>query len=486
MKSKNVLEYDSIEFIKRIQSFVEQGYGFIPLIGSGMSAPSGILMGQTFTNFLSYTMYLVLCPPKERTIERFQPTEPQWNIRRDGWPNYPTNKEMEHVKKWLLKRFKDICDRRGFEAKAINGEIVDITTKQKADDRHLSSMQVVTALSRPLVPRLIRSNHYSQTEEIGKRLLKVLNAKNETNKFSGPIGFSPTSQDYVIEEGITSLHDWRATLEFLSEVDLIDADGSGNFRLSKVEPDYSVIDGFNIHITRDKRHNLGHKMLTHLARPMRIRTILTTNFDNLIEEAFKNVSKPLSVLPVSIKGGLPDPQTVRCQNSIIKLHGELLETRADFSLDVDPDPQDKQRFTEYFIGPQERNSKSKRKIIPSHLMVMGYSGSDLRCVQMIKHLLDANERIRVFWICFSDWDVEKVTQIFVEDSYRSRVLLHKTQRPDLLMYELYQNLALCLPGGGFAYEFTHKVPRVGTRSVSRSTKKLLPIFVKASTRTWTF
>ena len=48
------------DMIDQIRADVESGICFVPFIGSGMSAPSGILMGMEFTNFLAYTVYRVV------------------------------------------------------------------------------------------------------------------------------------------------------------------------------------------------------------------------------------------------------------------------------------------------------------------------------------------------------------------------------------------------------------------------------------------
>jgi len=203
---------------------------------------------------------------------------------------------------------------------------------------------------------------------------------------------------------------------------------------------------------------LGHKMLAHLCRPMRIRVILTTNFDNLIEESFRRICRPLAVLPVSTEGKLPSPHTVHAQDCIVKMHGEFQETRANFSLNKPPDKEDKERFAGYF---NPMSSFKPPHPIGSHLIMMGYSGADLRCIQLIKYLLDTHPETKLFWICFSKSDVKKVQEIFFESDYsedKERLIIHQTKRPDLLLYELYQELTLCLPEGGFAYEFTHKVP----------------------------
>lgn len=435
----------SQDFIKDICKLVHQGFSFIPFVGCGMSAPSGILMGQDFSDFLAWTMYRVLLDPNSENSN----FPARWEMRTNGWPQFPNKDQSERVKKWVRKRFEEICERHGQTATFDeDNNVAGITLNKDPSLHELGPAQLLASLSCPLVPQILLSNKYS-AEAINRGVLGAFRSEEQLGEVPARKGYSSTSEDYIVEKGIRALHDWRATLEFLAEVDIHDG------RLILGERDTSVIDSFNVHITRDKQHNLGHKMLAHLCRPMRIRVILTTNFDNLIEGAFRRICRPLAVLPVSTEGRLPSPHTVHAQDCIVKMHGEFQETRADFSLNKEPDKEDKERFAEYF---NPRSNFKPPHPIGSHLIMMGYSGADLRCIQLIKYLLDTHPETKLFWVCFSESDVKKVRKLFFEKDYKKSLILHQTKRPDLLLYELYQELTLSLPEGGFAYEFTHKVP----------------------------
>ncbi|UUO06509.1 SIR2 family protein [Blastopirellula sp. J2-11] len=192
---------------------------------------------------------------------------------------------------------------------------------------------------------------------------------------------------------------------------------------------------------------------------MRIQTILTTNFDRLIEAAFTANDMALRVLPVSSKGSLPEPQTVASSNCIVKLHGEVQDTRADLTLDDEPSENDKENFVAYLTRGSGHLSRIRSNSESKRLLVVGYSGADHRCVQMIKNWLESGvEKPIVYWICFSQWDVEKVNALFSSSIYENRVRVTQSSRPDLILHELYQRLQLCLPPGGLTYEFSHVVP----------------------------
>ena len=53
----------SDDFISEIKKQLDLGYGFTPFIGSGMSAPSGIMTGLKFNEYLTYVMYRCLGKP---------------------------------------------------------------------------------------------------------------------------------------------------------------------------------------------------------------------------------------------------------------------------------------------------------------------------------------------------------------------------------------------------------------------------------------
>jgi hypothetical protein len=122
---------------------------------------------------------------------------------------------------------------------------------------------------------------------------------------------------------------------------------------------------------------------------MRIRLLLTTNFDTLLEDAFLDVHCPLAVFDVHKSSGLPHAHLVHAQPSIVKLHGGRYGTRADFSLDDEPTDNDKKAFVEYLSGP-------------AHLLVTGCSATDIRIISLIAHALKNREQTQIFWICHSE------------------------------------------------------------------------------------
>jgi hypothetical protein len=226
-------------------------------------------------------------------------------------------------------------------------------------------------------------------------------------------------------------------------------------------------------------------MLAHLSEPLRISTLLTTNFDTLMEEAYRSLSLPLTVLPVSAKGELPNQRTAGSCDSLIKLHGESHDTRADLSLDDEPSAEDKATFLAYMQrGTGHLLPRKPVNPLPdrtSRLLVVGYSGSDHRCVQMIKHWLEhSTDQPRAYWICFSESDQKRIEELFASSSFDGQIKTVLTARPDLLLYELYQKLQFCLPPGGLTYEFTHILPPERIRNFDHRPDQVSEILHKAS------
>ena len=467
MQPKDPNTVSSSELIEMIRDDVYTGHGFVPLVGSGLSAPSGILMGMQFSNFLAYTVWRVIESKNGRP----------WNLRKDGWPRYPKDSDLDEVRKWTFDNFKRICLDHEFDIEPNDSQTEVLEVKFR--DSKNTPTAVADAINRPLIPEIIKASD-ADTWEKENTAIKLQRQFRGDAYFSSAgfgEGKSRTSKSFGVESAIRSMHDWRATLRFLASCEI-----ENDRVFVKETVSSAVIDSFNVHIARGKQVNLGQKMLAHLARPMRIRTILTTNFDRLIETAFRKLLIPLNVVSVSIKGEMPNPLSVRSQNTLVKLHGETIETRADFTLDDDPRETDKRAFAEYVRG--DFDDAATTSAVPNHIIVVGFSGSDMRIIQMLKHLLDFHKDVKIYWICYGDSEPLRISRLFGVD-YEQNLVFHHTIRPDLLLYELYQQLNLCLPSGGFSYEFTHKVPPESTEAfynsdedIERQLNDVSPVFAE--------
>lgn len=444
-------------FLDEIIQDANSGRVFVPFIGSGLSSPSGIIMGMEFTNYLSFTTYLVLCDPKGRDPTHGEGHPAHWDLREQGWPPLPASHEVGEAKKWILARFTEICKHLEWDFSESEGQIQSLVSTRKTRS---ALDEFVSSTSQPPIPIIIRASSAVAEEERLMKFRKVLSQQRNSSQRNEEFPWmhqGVSYEDTVVETGIRALADWRATLSFLARC-RVGHDNPVRLTIGNLDP--SIIDNFNATITRDKWPSLGHKIISHLSEPLRINTILTTNFDTLMEQAYRAMSIPLSVLPVSSRGDLPHPRTVSSSDSLVKLHGESHDTRADLSLDDEPSEEDKKTFSEYMKRGTGHLLKGERgRYLSSRLLVVGYSGNDHRCVQMIKYWLEsAKDKSKVYWICFSENDSKRVQELFASATYSGRIRTIQTHRPDLLLYELYQRLTLSLPPGGLTYEFSHVLP----------------------------
>ncbi len=246
---------------------------------------------------------------------------------------------------------------------------------------------------------------------------------------AGPIG---EHRGHYLEAA-ASTHDWRSMLQCLSRIRRVGEGKDAGITLGPV--DHSVTDSFSIHITRGRTPNLGHKMMAHLSRPMRIRLLLTTNFDTLLEDAFLDVHCPLAVFDVHKSSGLPNAHLVHAQPSIVKLHGGRYGTRADFSLDDEPTDNDKKAFVEYLSGP-------------AHLLVTGCSATDIRIISLIAHALKNREQTQIFWICHSEDGKNRIGRLFRDAGVNEDKIIFTVASAEMLLLNLYQELTHSLPPGG--------------------------------------
>ncbi|MCW1926386.1 SIR2 family protein [Luteolibacter arcticus] len=442
-------ECSNNEFAEKISELLAEGFGITPFLGSGCSAASGIMMGQEFTDYLGHAVYICVGGKGGKG-------EARWDIAKKGWPETPSESEIAEARVWVADRFDTVIKEYGMRA------LYD-PEKRVTDcrlDGTVSSPELFAKLfSAPTVPPFLRSP-VLKTEDASVRSFqeRMMGKKKANERIIFTHSKSETSHAAICEMAIRALSDWRATLHFIAMLRYVKT-VSGS-RLSIGDVDLSVIDRFNVHITKNRKPNLTHQMIAQLAMSARIRIILTTNFDRLIENAFESFGRPVSNIPVGIHGGLPHPDLVHANDCLVKLHGDCHETRADYSLDDPPSGEDKRRFFHYVRGdyPDSDDASGSHRYIPSQLLVVGYSGSDRRCNDMIKYVLDSDERAKIYWVCHSKRDIERLSGSFNESDYTSdRIIATQTERPDLLLYDIYQKLNLTLPSPGVTYHFPDRV-----------------------------
>ena len=260
------------------------------------------------------------------------------------------------------------------------------------------------------------------------------------------------------KEAIGAAADWRTALLFLSRV--VSDEGSPPALWA---PDARVLDAFLTDITKNRHPNVGHMALAHLAPGLRIHTILTTNFETLIDMAFSGLGMPLSSFDVHHSAGLPDAKLVLSQPSVVCLHGGRYGLRADFSIDETPPESDRDAFVEYFLRhPLSHEAMPPNPQATKHVLAIGASGRDGRSIALLQAALEKYPNMKLYWVCHSR-SSEAMIQKSFQKSFNGRnlqkqVITTTCADLSLLLLEIYQGLHHALPPSGAEYSAFWHVP----------------------------
>jgi hypothetical protein len=283
-------------------------------------------------------------------------------------------------------------------------------------------------------------------------------------------------------QAIGVVSDWRATLNLLSRLALGDKINKDSRIVIIQQPDERVIDSFFVNLTKGKRPSSSHMLLAHMSDILRIKTILTTNFDSLIENTYQKLINPVAVFDVHLDARLPDADFVRNQRSIVKMHGGRYGLRADFSLDKDPSKDDVKQFVDYLSYYKSKDNRPKL-LSQRNLLVMGVSHSSKRVLELMCHAMVKLKDLEIYWICYNNADRVKVLDKFnatfdelnkkgeIEESFYNDYISEKsndalpqqlfvTSATDLTSFllELYQSTFLSLPPAGVQFSSVWPFP----------------------------
>ncbi len=394
----------SQEFIGRIREALDHGYGFVPFIGAGMSAPSGTPLVTELHHYLHACIAMALGVG--------EPGKRPWNPRTDHWPPFTIRNQFTRDD-WL---------------------------------------------------RQISNEHTRRREQ----------------------PWSP--ETLIFQQAVGDLAEWRGALVFLSRIvrEIKGIEGEVEYGLALDAPDAEVIDSGIRRAISGRQPTLGHRMLATLATHLRLDIILTTNFDDLLESAFREMRNPLSVFEVHMASSLPPWSALEEKRSLIKMHGNLYSLRVDYTLDALPVESDRWRFLEYLLLPRERlrlaeglpsGSLTSRRTEPgrqppvrqpltserfehgNHLLVMGVAASERRTRAFIEHACrHLKKGFQVFWLCYTPRDLVEVKK-FAQESALEPETFQILRHPDygLLFTELYQTIRRGIPTSGIIYPFASRL-----------------------------
>ncbi len=160
----------------------------------------------------------------------------------------------------------------------------------------------------------------------------------------------------------------------------------------------SLVDAFFDHFVKDRQPTTAHQFIAFIVAQMKIDLILTTNFDSLIERALRNEGISPTVYEVTKHDPVPSSMLVRNQDiSVVKLHGGTHALRAGYDLDESLSTAALAEIRGYFQNESDRGD------VPPLLLVLGYSGSDRRVMDIVADHLQTScrkdpGRPHVLWV----------------------------------------------------------------------------------------
>ena len=211
---------------------------------------------------------------------------------------------------------------------------------------------------------------------------------------------------------------------------------------------------------------MTHRMLVHWVHALRSRVILTLNFDDLIEQAFREAGQEPTVFEVHHEAQLPTLSLLRETPALIKLHGGHWGVRAGFSVDSEPTDREMRHFASYFLGrdwPADTGGASAKLQAQNHLVVAGVSGYDTRVKHLVRSVIarfeaGKEDSFTVYWLCYSAHDQGVIQSIFKDEVASERIKIVSASHIGLVFAEAYQRVARCMPPGGLEFPATWQLP----------------------------
>lgn len=178
----------------------------------------------------------------------------------------------------------------------------------------------------------------------------------------------------------------------------------------------------------EKKPSIGYLCLGSLVNQKIIRTVLTTNFDPLIESGIKSIN-PLQQI-VAISSSLnPQASIIESIPQIIKMHGDYLYDR------IQNTAEELQKL-ERHIG-----QLSATRLSDNQLLVIGYSGNDSSILDWFKSNLDNPSFASkgIYWCTIKNYRVnEKVAHLLEGIEQRGReVGIIEISNFDDFLYRVY-------------------------------------------------
>lgn len=179
----------------------------------------------------------------------------------------------------------------------------------------------------------------------------------------------------------------------------------------------TTIDACFDHFIRDREPTTTHQFIYFLSQVLCMPVIFTTNFDPLLENAFSGEGLQPRVYEVRGEESIPSARLLLSQSlSIVKLHGGTHQMQTGFNLDDPLSPAALSAFNELYERLQKIHGQ------PPLTLVMGYSGSDRRVMDIVAsqvrewapELIEPHNplhkagRPRILWVSRVPWIPEQL------------------------------------------------------------------------------
>lgn len=185
----------------------------------------------------------------------------------------------------------------------------------------------------------------------------------------------------------TSWKNWYLGIGRLHEPELLYGDWESLLdRLC--EGDFNLVDTLFTSLEGGRLPTTAHRFMTFLHATIEIPIILTTNFESLLEKAFKDAGRSPKVFDIHKDADLPDSDLVRREFSILKLHG------SSYGL----------RLGERLRTPIEYDAQADViRYLPESalILVIGFSGSERRIMQLLHAIATSSSsrhEVRILWL----------------------------------------------------------------------------------------
>jgi hypothetical protein len=281
----------------------------------------------------------------------------------------------------------------------------------------------------------------------------------------------------ILLAAVGALTGWRDMVRFLSRIEpeATKSKDVPSTRLVLGPPSGTVADSLFAHLTSGREPALAHVMLAYLADALRIRTIVTTNFDRLIELAYERTAMPLEVFEVHRQSDLPHASRLTGPRSLVKMHGNRYGLRVGENVDEIPSRTDEETFLRYlndtYLGTRQPNDPAETEAGKRVVIAMGVSGKEVRIIHLLTHALRRTDSVEIYWQCFAKCEAREVEKKLREynehlnksdqkcdwDEIRGRLKFWVARDAGHFLFELFQHLYRSMPPAGADFPAIHRV-----------------------------